>query len=392
MNKKTVENLNLKGKKVLMRADFNVPIKDGKITDDARIVKALPTIKYLMEKEAKVVLASHLGRPKGERKPEFSLKPVAEKLTDLLGKKVKLAPDCIGEEVKAEVDKLGEGDVLLLENLRFHKAETKNDPEFAAKLAGLADVYVNDAFGTAHRAHASTEGVTKHLSSAAGYLLSKEIEYFSKALESPERPFVAILGGAKVADKIQLIENLLSKVDAILVGGGMAYTFLKVQGHKIGNSKLDEEGIDVARKILDKVKGSKVKFVLPVDHIVGNDFSNDAEAKETGIDIEDGWMGLDIGPKTVEKFKEVLKDAKTVVWNGPVGVFEFDKFAGGTRAIGEFLAGLDATTIVGGGDTASAVKEMGLEAKMSHISTGGGASLEFLEGKVLPGVAALDEK
>lgn len=393
MNKQTIKDVDIKGKRLLMRADFNVPLdKNGRITDDTRIVKTLPTIQYAIKQGAKIILMSHLGRPKGGPAPEFSLKPVADYLTKALNKKVELLPDCIGDAVKNKVSSLKEGDVILLENLRFHKEEEKNDPAFAKKLAEYGEIYVDDAFGAAHRAHASTEGVTHYLPSVAGLLLEKEITYFEKALESPDHPFVAILGGAKVADKIKVIENLLKKVDALLIGGGMAYTFLKVQGHSIGASKLDEEGQDIARNVLKLAQSKGVKLLLPVDHVIGNKFAEDAESRTVGIDIPDGWMGLDIGPETVKLFEDALKTAKMVIWNGPLGVFEFEKFASGSRAIAEFIASLSATTIIGGGDTASAVRQFGLADKMSHISTGGGASLEFLEGKVLPGVAALADK
>ncbi|MFC1808523.1 phosphoglycerate kinase [Candidatus Omnitrophota bacterium] len=396
MKKKTINDIDINGKRVFMRCDFNVPLdKALNITDDARIQKALPTIKYAVEQGAKVILASHLGRPKGERIPEYSLKPVSEHLSKLLGKEVTQLDDCIGEKVQAAVDGMNDGDVILLENVRYYKGETKNDEELSKSFAALADVYVNDAFGTAHRAHASTEGITKFKDIAvSGFLLAKEIEYFDKALSSPDKPFVAILGGAKVSDKITVIENLLEKVDAILIGGGMAYTFLKVKGIAIGNSKCeDEAGQKVAEDVLAKAQAKGVSIHLPVDHVVGNEFSENADAKVTeGEAIEDGWMGLDIGPKTIEAFTQVLASAKTVIWNGPVGVFEFDKFEKGSKVLAEFIGSLDAISIIGGGDTAAAIKKFDLEDKMSHISTGGGASLEYLEGKVLPGVAALNDK
>ncbi|MDD5084871.1 MAG: phosphoglycerate kinase [Candidatus Omnitrophica bacterium] len=393
MNKQTIKDVDIKGKRLLIRADFNVPLdKNGEITDDTRIVETLPTIRYAIKQGAKIILMSHLGRPKGGPDPAFSLKPVAAYLTKALNKNVELLPDCVGDAVKNRVSSLKEGDVILLENLRFHKEEEKNDPAFAKRLAEYGEIYVDDAFGAAHRAHASTEGVTHYLPSVAGLLLEKEITYFEKALESPDHPFVAILGGAKVADKIKVIENLLKKVDALLIGGGMAYTFLKVQGHSIGASKLDEEGQDIARNILKLAQSKGVKLLLPVDHVIGNKFAEDAESRTVGMDIPDGWMGLDIGPKTVKAFEGALKTAKMIIWNGPLGVFEFEKFASGSKAIAKFIASLSATTIIGGGDTASAIRQFGLSDKMSHISTGGGASLEFLEGKVLPGVAALADK
>jgi 3-phosphoglycerate kinase len=393
MNKKSIKDISLAGKKVIMRVDFNVPLnKNFEITDDARITGALPTIRYILDQKPRVlILMSHLGRPKGEVKKEFSLAPVAEYLNKKLGGIIFLN-DCVGLEVKKAVASAKEGSVILLENLRFHKEETKNDPAFSKELADLADVYVNDAFGTAHRAHSSTEGITQYLPSVAGLLLAKEIEFFEKALSAPDRPFVAILGGAKVSDKITVIENLLDKVDTLLIGGGMAYTFLKAKGIQIGSSKLEEEGIEVAKKVFQKALEKDVKLLLPIDHIIANEFSENAQAKESDINIEDGWMALDIGPKTVETFQAVLVDAKTVVWNGPLGVFEFAKFKKGSEEIAKTIAASDAMSIIGGGDTASAIKVFKLEDKMSHISTGGGASLEYLEGKILPGVAALLDK
>ncbi len=391
MNKKSVKDIDLKTKRVLVRADFNVPLDSGgRITDDARIVKTLPTLQYILSQNAKLILMSHLGRPKG-RDASCSLKPVAERLTELLKRKVELLPDCVGEEIKARVSRMKDGEVVLLENLRFHAEEEKNDAAFAKKLAELGEVYVDDAFGAAHRAHASVEGVTHYLPAVSGLLLAREIEYFEKVMTSPERPFVTILGGAKVSDKIKVIENLLSKVDVLLIGGGMAYTFLKVQGQPIGNSKLDEPGLAIARDILGKAEKMKVKVVLPVDHVVADSFNEKAQFKVVTT-IESGWMGLDIGPKSVALFKKELASAKTILWNGPVGVFEWPTFAKGSLELAQAIAAGKATSIVGGGDTASAIKEFGLEDKMSHISTGGGASLEFLEGKVLPGIAALLEK
>ncbi len=398
MNKKTIEDIDVKGKRVLVRVDFNVPQDEtGKITDDRRIRAALPTIQYLVDHGAKTILVSHLGRPKGkpEDKEKFTLKPVAERLSELLGKPVPLAPDCVGAEVEKMVQAMKEGDVLLLENVRFHPEEEKNDPEFARQLASLAEVYVNDAFGTAHRAHASTEGVTKYLPGVAGYLMQKEIEYLGGALANPKRPFIAVLGGAKVKDKIPVIENLVGKVDRLIIGGGMAYTFLKAQGKEIGQSLLDAESIDFCREMLTKA-GDKI--LLPVDVVVadGNPFEKGPDGVQTQVVSVDAipadWQGVDIGPETQKRFAEAVKGAGTVVWNGPMGIFEFDKFAVGTRAMAQALAESGAMTIVGGGDSAAAVEQLGFAEKMTHISTGGGASLEFLEGKVLPGVAALQDR
>lgn len=398
MNKKTIEDIDVKGKRVLVRVDFNVPQDEtGKITDDRRIRAALPTIQYLVNQGAKTILVSHLGRPKGkpEDKEKFTLKPVAERLGELLGKPVPLAPDCVGPEVEKMVQAMKDGDVLLLENVRFHPEEEKNDPEFAKQLASLAEVYVNDAFGTAHRAHASTEGVTKYLPGVAGYLMQKEIEYLGGALANPKRPFIAVLGGAKVKDKIPVIENLVSKVDRLIIGGGMAYTFLKAQGKEIGQSLLDADSLDFCREMLAKA-GDKI--LLPVDVVVadGNPFEKGPDAVQTKVVSVDAipadWQGVDIGPETQKLFAEAVKGAGTIVWNGPMGIFEFDKFAVGTRAMAQALAESGAVTIVGGGDSAAAVEQLGFAEKMTHISTGGGASLEFLEGKVLPGVAALQDK
>ncbi len=393
MNKKSVRDVELTGKKVIMRVDFNVPLnKDFDITDDARIVGALPTIRYILEQKPKVlILMSHLGRPKGEVKKEFSLQPVATYLDKELNG-ITFLNDCVGADITSAVDSAADGSVVLLENLRFHKEETKNVPEFAKQLADLADVFVNDAFGTAHRAHASTEGVTQYIPAVAGFLLDKEIEFFEKALSAPERPFVAILGGAKVSDKITVIENLLDKVDTLLIGGGMAYTFLKAKGIEIGNSKLEEEGLEIAKTVIVKAEDKGVKLLLPEDHVLANEFSENAESKESDINIEAGWMALDIGPKTIASFQNILKSAKTVVWNGPLGVFEFEKFKKGSQDVAQTIADSDSMSIIGGGDTASAIKVFNLEDKMSHISTGGGASLEYLEGKILPGVAALQDK
>lgn len=392
--KKTIKDIDLKGKRVLMRVDFNVPL-DGEldITDDIRIRAALPTIKYAIDKGAKVILMSHLGRPDGKVADSMRLDPVAKRLEALLGKKVIKTDDCIGEKAKKTVAAMKPGDIVLLENLRFHAEEEKNDPEFAKELAGLADVFVNDAFGTAHRAHASTEGVTKYLPSVAGFLLEKEIQYLGSAVDNPKRPFIAILGGAKVKDKIKVIDNLLNKVDALLIGGGMAYTFLKADGKTIGSSKLDKEGFDTARSAIDKAAKKKIPLLLPVDNVIADKFDANADTKLVGEDIPDGWMGLDIGPKTIKLFEDKLKDAKTVVWNGPLGVFEMDKFSKGTETIARFLAGLKgAITIIGGGDTAAAMLKFKVEDKMTHISTGGGASLEYLEGRGLPGIDALQDK
>lgn len=392
MAKKTVRDIDVQNKRVLMRCDFNVPMQDGKITDDKRIRAALPTIKYLIEKGAKVILMSHLGRPKGKFADEFRLDAVAERLSELLEKPVTKVNDCIGDEPKAAVEKMQPGDVVLLENVRFYAEEEKNDPEFAKKLASLGDIYVNDAFGTAHRAHASTEGVTKYLPAVSGFLMEKELQFLGSAVENPKRPFVAILGGAKVKDKIAVIEALLQKVDTLIVGGGMAYTFLKSKGYEVGNSLLDEERLDFCREVLAKAEEAGVKFLLPVDVVVAKEFAADAEHKVVPADqIPADWEGLDIGPETIALFKSAIAEAGTVVWNGPMGVFEFPAFAKGTNAIAEALAESDAVTVIGGGDSAAAVEQAGLADKMTHVSTGGGASLEFLEGKVLPGVAALND-
>ena len=395
MNKKTIRDIDVTGKKVLVRCDFNVPLdgETGVITDNRRIRAALPTIKYLIDHNAKVILCSHLGRPKGEFNPKFSLKPVAEELSKLLGKEVKLAKDVIGEDAQKLTSEIKEGEVVLLENVRFHKEEEKNDPEFAKKLASFAEIYVNDAFGTAHRAHASTAGVADYLPAVSGFLIEKELEFLGSSLENPERPFVAILGGAKVSDKIGVIENLIEKVDTLIIGGGMAYTFYKAQGHHIGTSICEEDKLDLATSLLKKAEEKGVKLLLPVDNHVSSEYSNNGEDRFVeSTEIPDGFMGLDIGPKTIEIFKDAIKNAKTVLWNGPLGVTEFSKFAEGTRAIATALAESDAVTIIGGGDSAAAVEKMGLADKMTHISTGGGASLEFLEGKVLPGIDCLNNK
>ena len=395
MNKKTVRDIDVTGKKVLVRCDFNVPLdkETGKITDNRRIRAAIPTIEYLIDHNAKVILCSHLGRPKGEFNLKYSLKPVAEELSKLLGKEVKLAKDVIGEDAEKLTSEIKEGEVVLLENVRFHKEEEENDPEFAKKLASFAEIYVNDAFGTAHRAHASTAGVADYLPAVSGFLIEKELEFLGNALDNPERPFVAILGGAKVSDKIGVIENLLDKVDTLIIGGGMAYTFYKAQGHSIGTSICEEDKINLANDILNKAKEKNVEILLPIDNHVSAEYSNEAEDKYIdSVEIPEGFMGLDIGPKTIELFKNAIKNAKTVVWNGPLGVTEFSKFEEGTKAIAEALAETEAVTVIGGGDSAAAVEKFGLADKMTHISTGGGASLEFLEGKVLPGIACLNNK
>ncbi len=394
-NKKSLKDIKVTDKKVFCRCDFNVPINDaGEITDDTRIKAALPTINYLVQQGAKVILASHLGRPKGKPAAEFSLAPVARHLSELLHQSVTMAPDCVGPEVEKLVKKLSAGEVMLLENVRFHSGETNNDPVFAAQLAQLADIYVNDAFGTAHRAHASTEGVAKLLQPAvAGYLMEKELRYLGGALANPEHPFVAIIGGAKVSDKITVIENLLKKVDTILIGGGMAYTFLKAQGIATGQSLIEDDRIAMAGDLLEKAKKSGVNFLLPSDHLVAREFSADSPyVVSTNENFPGSGMALDIGPETIKTYVAQIGTAKTVVWNGPMGVFEFDKFAAGTFAIAEALAQSDCLSIIGGGDSVAAVNKSKLQDKMTHISTGGGASLEFLEGKTLPGVVALTDK
>ncbi len=394
LNKKSVEDLQVNGKKVLVRVDFNVPLDENKnVTDDNRIVGALPTIKYLVENNAKVILCSHLGRPKGEFNEKYSLKPVVKRLSELLGKEVKMADDVIGESAKTLAKDLKEGEVLVLENVRFHKEETDNDREFSKELASMADLYVNDAFGTAHRAHASTAGVAEFLPSACGYLIKKEIDIMGKALSNPARPFVTILGGAKVSDKIGVITNLIEKVDALVIGGGMAYTFSKAMGGKIGDSICEDDKVELAKELIKKAEEKGVKLLLPVDNVCADAFSNDANIKLADAgEIPDGYQGLDIGEKTVELFGNTLKDAKTIIWNGPMGVFEFSNFANGTKAVAKIVAEADAVTIIGGGDSAAAVEQLGYADKMTHISTGGGASLEFLEGKVLPGIDVLNDK
>lgn len=393
--KKNVEDLAVSGKKVIVRVDFNVPLdkKTGEITDDKRIKGALPTIKYLVENNAKVILVSHLGRPKNGPEAAFSMKPAVVRLSELLGRPVVLAADVIGEDAVAKAAALKDGEVLMLENVRFHKEETKNDPAFAAKLADLADLYVNDAFGTAHRAHASTAGLANFLPSASGYLIQKELDVMGKALSEPARPFVAILGGAKVSDKIGVIENLLDKADAIIIGGGMAYTFDAAKGFSVGSSICETDKIDLAKELMAKAEAKGVKLLLPVDNVVADAFAADANSKIVPCDcIEDGWMGLDIGPKTIEIFSETISTAKTIIWNGPAGVFEFEKFATGTRAVAKAVADADAISIIGGGDSAAAIEILGFADQVTHISTGGGASLEFIEGKVLPGIDGLEDK
>ncbi len=393
MNKQSIKDINPKGKKVIIRADFNVPLdKSLKITDDRRIREALPTIIYILKNSAaKVILMSHLGRPDAQVVENLRLRPVGKRLEELLGEKVLSLDDCIGEAIKKKITDSKER-VILLENLRFHKEEEKNEPNFAKELASLADIYVNDAFGTAHRAHASTAGITKYLPSVAGFLLEKEINYLGKAVSNPQKPFVVILGGAKVSDKILMIENMLLKADSIIIAGGMAYTFLKAQGQSIGNSKLEQDKLDVAKQILEKAKAKNVKIVLPVDHVVTKSIDSTADVKIV-TEIPDGWIAVDVGPATIKNFKAVLSTSKTIVWNGPLGIFETDAFAQGTKEIAEYIARLKGvTSIIGGGDTAAAMNKFKVEESMTHISTGGGASLEYLEGKVLPGIAALNDK
>lgn len=393
-NKKSVEDIDVSGKRVITRVDFNVPLDgEGNITDDKRIAAAVPTIKYLIKNKAKIILVSHLGRPKSGFEAKFSMRPAAIRLSELLGQEVILANDVIGDDAKAKANALKEGQVLLLENVRFHKEETKNDPAFAKELASMADIFVNDAFGTAHRAHASTAGLADYLPAVSGYLIKKEIEVMGKALTNPERPFIAILGGAKVSDKITVIENLLDKVDSLIIGGGMAYTFLKAKGYKIGNSICEDDKIDLAKELMEKAEKKGVNLLLPIGNVIGKEFSPDTEDKYVpSDDIPDGWMGMDIGTITIETFTHEIKKAKSIVWNGPMGVFEFPKFANGTKKIAEAVADSGATSIVGGGDSAAAVEQLGFADKITHISTGGGASLEFLEGKTLPGIACLMDK
>ena len=395
LNKKSIDDINVKGKRVLVRCDFNVPLQDGKITDENRLVAALPTIKKLIADGGKIILCSHLGKPKGEPKPELSLAPVAVRLSELLGQEVKFAadPEVVGPNAKAAVAAMKNGDVVLLENTRYRAEETKNEDNFSKELASLCDVFVNDAFGTAHRAHCSNVGVTKYVDTAVvGYLMQKEIDFLGNAVNNPERPFVAILGGAKVSSKISVINNLLDKVDTLIIGGGMAYTFAKAQGNEVGKSLLEEDYLDYANEMVAKAKEKGVNLLLPVDTVVAKEFSNDAPSRVVEGSMEPDEMGMDIGPKTREIFADAVKSAKTVVWNGPMGVFEMPNFAKGTIAVAEALADIDATTIIGGGDSAAAVNQLGFGDKMTHISTGGGASLEFLEGKELPGVAAANDK
>ena len=394
MNKKTVKDINIQEKKVLVRCDFNVPMNEEReITDNTRIVAALPTINYLLEQNCAIILCSHLGRPKGEFKEEFSLKPVAKELSRLLDKEVIMSEDVIGDDAKSKAENLKPGEIMLLENVRFHKEETDNDPEFAKKLASMAEIYVSDAFGAVHRAHASTAGVAEYLPAVSGFLIEKELKFLGNAISNPERPFVAILGGSKVSDKIGVIDNLLEKVDTLIIGGGMAYTFFKAKGYEIGNSICEEDKLDLAKEVIKKAEEKGVKLMLPVDTVIGKEFKEDTESKTVkATEIPTDWQGLDIGEETIKIYSDELEKAKTVVWNGPLGVFEFEKFAIGTNKIAEILSNINATTIIGGGDSAAAVKKAGLENKMSHISTGGGASLEFLEGKTLPGIECLLDK
>ena len=394
MNKKTIKDIDLKGKKVLVRCDFNVPMDENKnITDNARIVAALPTIKHLLENNCAIILCSHLGRPKGEFKPEFSLKPVAKELSKLLDKQVIMSNDVIGEDTKKKAEELKNGEIMLLENVRFHREETDNDPEFSKQLASLAEIYVNDAFGAAHRAHSSTAGVAQYLPAVAGLLIEKELKFLGNALNNPERPFIAILGGAKVSDKIGVIDNLLEKVDTLMIGGGMAYTFFKAQGYEVGKSLCELDKLDLARELMEKAKNKGVKLMLPIDTKIGKEFDINTESKTVKYtEIPADWEGFDIGEETIKLFSEELRKAKTIVWNGPLGLFEFPQFAIGTNEIAKVLSEINATTIIGGGDSAAAVKKAGLQDKMTHISTGGGASLEFLEGKKLPGIECLINK
>jgi len=391
---KTVKDVDLKDKRIIMRADFNVPLKGDRITDDTRIRAAMPTIEYILGQEGtRLILMSHLGRPKGKKAPEFSLAPVAERLSELLGKEVKMAEDCVGDAVESEVKGLKAGDVLLLENLRFHAEETGNDEGFAKDLAGLGDIYVNDAFGTAHRAHASTEGIAHHLPAIAGFLIDKEVRFFEPLLENPEQPFVAVIGGAKVSSKIGVLETLLPKCKTLIIGGGMAYTFLKVKGIPIGKSLVEEEYLDTAKKLLEEAEKQGNEVLLPVDHIVADEFSENAKPETVdSVEIPEGKIAMDIGPKTLDQMRSKIDNAKSLVWNGPMGVFEFDAFARGTLETAKMVAGCSGTTVVGGGDSVAAVNKFDLADRIDHVSTGGGASLEFLEGKTLPGIAALEQK
>ena len=395
MNKKTIRDIDVQNKKVLVRCDFNVPLdkETGNITNDLRIVAALPTIKYLLEHNAKVILCSHLGKPKGEIKPNLTLRPVAERLSEYLGFEVKFATDIVGESAKKLANELEPGKAILLENVRFDPREEANDKEFSKELADLAEIYVNDAFGTAHRAHSSTTGVAEFLPAVCGFLMEKEVKMLGDCLDNPQRPFVAILGGAKVSDKIKVIENLLEKVDTIIIGGGMTFTFLKAMGYEVGNSICELDRLDIAKETIEKAKMKGVKLLLPIDTVCGKEFTNDTETVTVDSkQIPEGWQGLDIGPKAIEEYTQELKSAKTVIWNGPLGVFEFEKFAKGTNSIAKVLSELDATTIVGGGDSVAAIEKGGFSDKITHISTGGGASFEFLEGKALPGIEALNDK
>ena len=393
--KKTVRDIDVAGKKCLVRCDFNVPMKDGKITDDFRIVSALPTIQYLIENKACVILMSHMGKPKGEPKPELSLRPVAERLTELLGQEVKFSscPTVVCDHIRETAAALQPGEVMLLENTRYRKEETKSEEPFTGELASLGELFVNDAFGTAHRDHSSTAGIARYLPTVSGFLIEKEVKFLGEAVESPERPFVAIMGGAKVGDKIPVIENLMKKVDTIIIGGGMTYTFYKAQGYEIGTSILDEDSIELSKELLAKAEQAGVKIMLPVDAVVTDDFeANNVIKTVAATEIPADMMGMDIGPKTIELYQAAIAEAKTVVWNGPMGVFENPKFETGTKAIAQALADSDAVTVIGGGDSAAAVEQFGLKDKMTHVSTGGGASMEFLEGKVLPGIACIEEK
>lgn len=392
MGLKTIRDLDLAGKRVLVRVDYNVPVKDGHVTDTTRIEASLPTLRHVLDAGGSLVLMSHLGRPKGKSDPSMSLKPVAEKLSELIGREVKMAPDCVGDAVIELSEKLAPGEILMLENLRFHSEETKNDPAFVEQLAKNGDLYVNDAFGTAHRAHASTEGVAHKLPAAAGFLIEKEVAFFQPLLDAPEQPFVAIIGGAKVSTKIGVLESLLPVCSAIIIGGGMSYTFLKAQGHTIGDSLVEDDYIETAKQLISRAKNEGVDLLLPVDHVVASEFAEDATPEPVdSVDIPDGKVALDIGPKSVTQARVAISNAKSVVWNGPMGVFEFDSFSSGTREIGKLVAACSGTTVVGGGDSIAAVNQFGLADQIDHVSTGGGASLEFLEGKTLPGIAALQQ-